>query len=226
MVKSIQLRSNISRERMRVPPRESCENKRQKPRWRNNYCFWNNQNYISKGIEKDHLAVAECIILLAFPSSWCAGRGGNRKGIMIVIVIKQLLVFWDLFSLESLQFNKWAWHRHWAGRRLAHFPLVCLPRPPGSALSLKRSVHKLRSPTFRFTQEVLCLFPAWLVLPLPPSDDPALLSYVWPTLLGHLLCSVWSLLHRAHYASGTWRKRQSIPHCPQNSRGKCMQWYT
>ena len=53
---------------------------------------------------------------------------GNRKGIMIII-IKQLLVFWDLFPLASLQFNKWIWHHYWAGDKLALFPLVYLLRP-------------------------------------------------------------------------------------------------
>lgn len=96
-------------------------------------------------------------------------RDGNRKGIMI-IVIKQSLVFWDLFSLESLQFNKWIWHHHWAGNKLAHFPLVYLLRPRQAPLcSLKEAfTNYLRSPTFCLALKVLSVFLACLVLSLLP----------------------------------------------------------
>lgn len=113
----------------------------------------------------------------------------------------------DLFSLESLQFNKWAWHHHWAGDKLAHFPLVYLPRPLGSAFWLKRSFHKLLTLTnipFRLRSAFSFSSLASIVLPL--SDCPASLSHVLTTLQVHLLWGLWPLLLSARYASGTWRK--------------------
>lgn len=59
----------------------------------------------------------------------------------MIIIIKQLPVFWNLFSLESLQFNKWIRCHHWAGNKLAHFPLWYLPRPLDSSLQPKKSFH-------------------------------------------------------------------------------------
>lgn len=127
-------------------------------------------------------------------------RDGNRRGIMTNI-IKQLLVFWDLFSLENLQLDKWIWHHHWAGDKLAHFSLVCSLRPLDSSLSAKRSFHSYSQSLTIFNSNCFLVFqlawyspsvPFWPLQLCLPRSPLLFQGYSFlPSLLTPAQCSLY-----------------------------------
>lgn len=72
---------------------------------------------------------------------------------------KTVTVFWLLFSLESLQLNKWIWHHNSAGNKLALFPSLYLRRTLASSLGLKATFTNYSwSPTLFFLLKRCFLF--------------------------------------------------------------------